>query len=115
MVPDDIKYENVLDLKKTEINKSCGIDNLIPALLKNCASAFAVQLTLIFKEPLEESQLPVQLRSANLTPLHNESEKILPGNDRHISLTFIAYKIMEVIVKTEIENFLLKFNLLSKQ
>ena len=50
MVPDDIKYENFLDrLKKTEINKSCGVDNLNLALLKNCASAFAIPLTLIFK------------------------------------------------------------------
>ena len=35
MVPVDIKYENVLGrLKKTEINKSSGVDNLNPALLK---------------------------------------------------------------------------------
>ena len=32
MVPDDIKYENVLErFKKTEKNKSIGVNNLNPA------------------------------------------------------------------------------------
>ena len=59
-----------------------------------------------------DSQLPVQFRSANVTPLHKISEKILPGNYRQISLTVIACKIMGGIVRTEIDNFLFKFNLL---
>ena len=75
MVPDDIKYENVLDrLKETEINKSYDVDDLNPTLLKNCASAFVIPLTLIFKESLEKSQLPVQFRSANVTPLHERKD-----------------------------------------
>ena len=43
------------------------------------------------------------------------SEKILLGNYRQISFTVIACKIIEAFVRTEIENFLFKFNLLSKQ
>ena len=35
MVPDDIKYEYVLNrLKKTEINKLCGVYNFNPSFLK---------------------------------------------------------------------------------
>ena len=62
------------------------------------------------------STIPVQFMSENVTPLHKRllipfHTKILPGNYRYISLTVIACKIMESIVKTEIETF----NLLSKQ
>ena len=61
MTSDDIKYEDVvLRLENLEENKACGVDNLNPAILKNCASAFAIPLTLIFKESFESSRLPVQ-------------------------------------------------------
>ena len=46
--------------------------------------------------------------------MQQKERKILPGNYRQISLTLIACKIMEGIVRTEIEIFLFKFNLLSK-
>ena len=78
IVPDDIKYENVLErLKKTEINILCGVEKLNPALPKDCASAFAIPLFLIFKESLEKSQLPLQFMSAILTPRHKKERKEL--------------------------------------
>ena len=46
----------------------------------------------------------------NVTPLHRKSKKNLPGNYLQISLTVIACKIMEGIARTEIKNFLFKFN-----
>jgi hypothetical protein len=58
MVPQDIKYEDVLNrLKNLEENKSCGVDKLHPTLLKNCASAFAIPLTLIFMESFEKGPI----------------------------------------------------------
>ena len=116
MTSDDIKYEDVaLRLENLEENKACGVDNLNPAILKNCASAFAIPLTLIFKESFESSRLPVQFRSANVTPLYKKGDKTLSGNYRPVSLTSIACKIMEGIIRHRLEIFLYKFKLLAKQ
>ena len=120
IVPYDIKYQNVLDrLKKTEVNKSCGVDNLNPALLKDCESAFAIPLTFIFKDSLE-LELPSTSPTSSTNKVckcnpSSKSEKMLPGNYLQISLSVIACKIVEGIVRTEIKFFLFKFNLLSKE
>ena len=113
MTSDDIKYEDVVE--NLDENKACGVDNLNPSILKNCASAFAIPLTLIFKESFESSRLPIQFRSANITPLYKKGDKTLPGNYRPVSLTSIACKIMEGIIRHRLENFLYKFKLLAKQ
>ena len=64
------KYEEV------EKNKSCGVENLNPAILKQCAPAISIPMTIIFKESFEKSQLPAQFRSANATPLYKKVTKL---------------------------------------
>ncbi|XP_065658559.1 uncharacterized protein LOC136083080 [Hydra vulgaris] len=92
----DISYEMILDkLKNLNQNKACGPDNMHPFLLKNCAEAFAIPLTLIIRASLTNSQLPVQFKSANVTPLFKKGDKTLPSNYRPVSLTSIPCKIME--------------------
>ncbi|XP_065665615.1 uncharacterized protein LOC136087036 [Hydra vulgaris] len=94
--PNDISYKMVLDkLKNLNQNKACGPDNMHPFLLINCAEAFAIPLTLIIRASLTNSQLPVQFKSANVTPLFKKGDKTLPSNYRPVSLTSIPCKIME--------------------
>ena len=101
-----------LRLKNLKDNKSSGIDNLHSAILKNCGSAFAIPLTYIFKESFKTSKLPVQFRSANITPLYKET---IAGNYRPVSLTSSASKIMEGIIICKLETLLYKFKLIVKQ
>ncbi|XP_012557529.2 uncharacterized protein LOC101241347 [Hydra vulgaris] len=94
--PNDISYEMTLDkLKNLNQNKACGPDSMHPFLLKNCAEAFAIPLTLIIRASLTNSQLSVQFKSANETPLFKKGDKTLPCNYRPVSLTSIPCKIME--------------------
>ncbi|XP_065678154.1 uncharacterized protein LOC136093146 [Hydra vulgaris] len=103
MTTEDFKYEDVfLRLKNLKENKSSGVDNLHSAILKNCASTFAIPLTYIFKKSFETSKLPEQFRSANITPLYKKGEKTLAVNYRPISLTSIACKIMEGIMRCKL-------------
>ena len=114
--PNDISYEMVLEkLKNLDQNKAYGVDKLHPFLLKNCAEAFAVPLTLIFRESLSSSQLPVQFRSANVTPLFKKGDKSVPSNYRPVSLTSIPCKIVESIVRAKMEDYLYKNDLLAKE
>ena len=67
--PLEITFETVVaKLKNLLPNKSPGADNLHPILLKNCAESIALPITLIFRASLASSQLPIQFRSANVTP-----------------------------------------------
>ena len=116
MTNEDFTYEDVyLRLKNLKDNKSSGVDNLHSAILKNCASAFAIPLTYIFKESFKTSKLPVQFRSANITPLYKKGKKTLAGYYRPVSLTSSACKIMEGIIRCKLETFLYKFKLIVKQ
>ncbi len=92
-----------------------GVDKLHPFLLKNCAESFAAPLALIFRASLSSSQLPVQFRSANVTPLFKKGDKSVPSNYRLVSLTSIPYKIIESIVRSKMTEYLYKNNLLTKE
>ena len=105
--PDDISYETVLTkLKALDQNKACGADKLHPKLLKNCAEAFAMPITIIFRASLYTSQLPIQFISANVTPLFKKGDKTVASNYRPVSLTSVPCKIMEVIIRAKIESYL---------
>jgi hypothetical protein len=99
------------ELMKLQTNKSCGIDGLHPAILKQCALSLAKPLSLIFKQSFDTSKLPSTWLQANVTPLHKKGDKQDPANYRPISLTSIACKIMERLVKNTITKHLEENNL----
>ena len=115
-MPDEITYNDVLNrLQKLDQNKSCGPDNLHPALLKNSSDAFALPLTLIFRKSLASSKLPLQFRSANVTPLYKKGDKTIAANYRPVSLTSVPCKILEGIIRHKIEKYFYDNNLLAEQ
>ncbi|XP_065642281.1 uncharacterized protein LOC136073916 [Hydra vulgaris] len=67
-------------------------------MLKNASEAFAFPLTLIFRESLASSQLPIQFRSANKTLFFKKGDKTVAANYRPVSLTSDVCKILEVDV-----------------
>jgi hypothetical protein len=107
--------ENIVkeELLKLQTNKSCGIDGLHPAVLKQCASSLAKPLTMIFNQSFNSITLPTAWLQAIVTPLHKKGNKQDPSNYRPISLTSIACKIMERIVKTTITKHLEDNNLIN--
>jgi hypothetical protein len=114
--PNEITYEMVVKkLRELDDKKACGVDKLHPILLKNCADAFTVPLTLIFRASLATSQIPTQFRSANVTPLFKKGDKTVPSNYRPVSLTVVPCKIMEAILREKIEDHFYKNNFLAKQ
>ena len=114
--PNEISYEVIVDnLKNLNPNKACGPDNMHPFLLKHCAEAFAIPLTLIIRASLTNSQLPVQFKSANITPLFKKGNKTLASNYRPVLLTSIPCKIMENIIRAKMEEYLYKNNLLARE
>ena len=54
-------------------------------------------------------------RSANITPLFKKGDKSTASNYRPMSLTSIPCKIMESIIRTKMEDYLYKNNIISKE
>ena len=56
-------------LKKINVTKSVGPDNISNAILKNCASQLAPGLSAIFQKSVDSGELPEDLVNANVSPV----------------------------------------------
>ena len=59
-------------------------------------------LAIIFNESIRTGQLPLQWKTANITPIHKGGDTTSPNNYRPISLTSIPCKLLEHIILREI-------------
>ena len=83
-------------LKRLNEDKACGPDEIYPKLLKECADIIAKPLYLIFSKSLESGVVPTYWKLANISPIH---KKALANNYRPVSLTCLANKLMESIIR----------------
>ena len=107
--PDSVLNE----LNKLKPFKSPGPDNLHPYVLKSIAETLCTPLARIFQSSLDSMRLPTIWKHANITAIYKKGDKSDPNNYRPISLTSIACKIMESIVRNYLMNHLISNNLLS--
>eukprot|EP00794_Sanderia_malayensis_P014846 gene14846-16388_t len=111
-LPDfDIRTDNIIedieftveDVKKKldqlKEDKAAGPDCIPPKFLKELRNVLALPLYLIFRKSLDESYLPSEWKTANITSIFKKGSKKAPGNYRPISLTSVACKIMESIIR----------------
>ncbi|XP_065672152.1 uncharacterized protein LOC136089977 [Hydra vulgaris] len=95
-------------------NKACGVDSLHPILLKHCAKSLALPLTLIYKSSYNTSNLPLLWRAANVTAIFKKGCKLNASNYRPVSITPIACKVFEGVIRNEMQNFFDNHNIISK-
>ena len=111
-----ITEEMVLDaLKKINVSKSCGPDNLHPRLLLEMADIIALPVTILFNATLKDGNLPRDWKMAFITGIFKKGSRHLPENYRPISLTCILCKIMERFIRDNVVAHLLENGLLSKK
>ena len=68
----------------------------------------------MYRKSLDEGELPLDWKEANVTPIHKKGSKTVPGNYRPVSLTSIPCKILEDLVREEIQRHLEKNNLMNQ-
>ena len=85
--------------------KACGPDGITPRILKELAPELAPALTTLFRSSLTTGEVPLDWRTANVTPVFKKGEKYKPENYRPISLTSTVCKTMEHILVSHIMNF----------
>ncbi len=102
------KYLNSLD-----INKSTGPDSLSPRLLKELRQQILKPLTSIYNHTVQSSKVPHDWKLANVTPIFKKGDKSVALNYRPISLTSVAGKILEKILRDKIVQFIAENNVVS--
>ena len=111
----DISYNDILSrLKNLNPDKSCGVDEIRPKVLQECASELAVPLTLIYSDSIKKGEIPLIWKLANISPLYKKGSRLLAENYRPVSLTSVPCKILEGVIKDKIMKHLNEDNLITK-
>ena len=102
-------------LKKLKICKSPGPDGIHPRVLKEIMDVIITPLTLIYTASTQHGRLPEDWKSANVTAIYKKGNRHIAGNYRPVSLTSIACKMLESIVREQIIGHMKKNKLFSKK
>ena len=106
--------ENILkELDKLNVSKSCGPDNLHPRILKELSPVICSTLGTIFENSLSTGILPSDWKTSNISVIHKKGPKQNVENYRPITLTCIACKIMESIIRDNLAQYFAVNNLFS--
>jgi len=97
-------------LEKIDPQKAMGPDGIPARFLVNTAKTIKSPLTKIFNKSIEEGLLPQKWKTSNITPLFKKGNKCDPNNYRPVSLTPIVVKILETIIRDEVNKFLEETN-----
>ena len=89
-------------LGRLKPNKSPGGDGLHPRVHVELKNDMATPLRMIFTRSLHEGQLPPSWKEANVTPIYKKGKRHIPGNYRPVSLTSMAGKCMEWLIRDAI-------------
>ena len=104
-------YEVLCKLKESS---APGPDGMHPKVLKECAKELSLPLYLLFRSSLDEGKIPECWKTAHVSPIYKKGSKQDPLNYRPISLTSIACKILERIIRNKIMDHLEANNILTK-
>ena len=98
--------EIVAKIRSIDPNKAAGPDGFLPKVVKAVAEEISPHLCRIFNRSLITGEVPLDLRSADVSPIHKKGPLTERGNFRPISLTSIPGKLLESIVKDRIVDHL---------
>jgi hypothetical protein len=99
-------------LNNLKVNKSPGPDDIHAKLLYELQNELAGPLTEMFNLSLKSGRIPQDWRDARVTPLYKKGSKSNPENYHPVSLTSIAGKILESIIKDHITKHIEEFKLI---
>ena len=86
-------------LERLREDKSPGVNDLSPIVLKRISEEIAHPASILFSQSMNEGDVPLDWRSANVTPIFKKGSRNLPENYRPVSLTSQLSKVMESIIR----------------
>ena len=100
-------------IKDVSNNAAAGPDQVPAILLKNCARELSLPLQIFYRNSLDTGNIPEQLKSAKITPIHKGESKDDPRNYRPIALTSHIMKILEKLIVKSMSTYLEANNILN--
>ncbi|KAK4822331.1 hypothetical protein QYF61_013030 [Mycteria americana] len=93
-----IQGEMVSDLlHHLDTHRSMGPDGIHPRVLREVVEVLTKPLSILYQQFWLTGEVPVDWRSANVTPIYKKGQKDDPGNYRPVSLTPVLEKVVEQI------------------
>ena len=102
-------------LSKLKTNKSPGPDTIHNKVLYEARGQLAGPLSQLFKSSLPSGEIPQIWKHAHAAPIHKKGDKTDPNNYRPVSLTSSVGKILESIIRDDLQSYLENNNLLCKE
>jgi hypothetical protein len=85
-------------LQDLDVNKGSGPDGIPPIILKNCASAFARPLSLLFNRSMGTSVFPDRWKVSYVTPIFKKSRRNNVEDYRGVAILSAIPKRFELLV-----------------
>ena len=92
------------DIKKLNMNTSCGPDDIHPPLLIELSSNISKPIAFLLNKTKEYGKIPNDWKRANVSPIFKKGARNWAKNYRPISLTSVVCKLMERFIKESIMN-----------
>ena len=83
-------------------------------LMKECAEELAPILHQIYRQSIDESEVPELWKEAEIVPIHKGGSKAVMTNLRPVALTSVVCKVLEKILCSAILAFLTTNNLITQ-
>ena len=82
----EVSEDEVMErLSELDTTKSCGPDKIPARLLKECSEQITPSLCSLFNHSLSIGQIPLEWKSADVTPIHKKDSKEAGKNYRPTS------------------------------
>ena len=101
-------------LKTLKTTKPPGLDELHPRLPVELTDELVEPFQQLFTKSLAEGTLPQHWKEGSITPIFKKGQKHLSGNYRPVSLTSVACKMLEKLVRNEVMAHMGRINLTVK-
>ena len=93
-------------INKLKPSTAQGPDYITARVLKENSEVLSYPLSLIFEKSMNTGIVPQDWKLANVTPIFKKGSKSLPENYRPVSLTSICCKLMETVIRDQINDHL---------
>ena len=87
-------------------NAAPGPDGFPAILLRNCRNELARPIYTLWRKSLDSGEIPSELKTSNITPIHKGGSRHIPKNYRPVALTSHLIKIFEKVVRNVLVSFI---------